>query len=70
MFQVPITSIKENAIYTVVAPTLQELQRDMKVPEDEIYDVIPKNYGARISLNDGKCLFSGTLNLYSNFYIL
>ena len=46
--------VKENGFYTDVIPALQQLQIDLKVPDEKQLDIFVKCFGARLSLDSSK----------------
>lgn len=67
MFQIPLTAVKENGTYGLIASTLLEYQKEMNVPEADLIDVFPICYGSRISLDpNAKLADSGALLLLEN----
>lgn len=67
MFQIPLTSVKENGTYGEIAATLLKHQKEANVPEADLIDVFPKCYGSRISLDpNAKLADSGSLLLLEN----
>jgi thiamine kinase-like enzyme len=49
VINIDVTFRKEVNAYTLVFPEFYHLQRERKIPENEILDVFPKLYGARIN---------------------
>lgn len=50
-FQVERTFVKESAMYTTVAPILQDFQSSNNIPEDQILNSFIECYGSRVSLD-------------------
>lgn len=53
-FQVERTFVKESAMYTTVAPILQDFQSSNNIPEDQILDSFIECYGSRVSMDPTK----------------
>lgn len=51
IFDSPYTFRKEIFMYENVVPFYQELEREMGLKEDEVFDILPKYYQSRLSLN-------------------
>lgn len=67
MFQIPLTSVKENGTYGQIASTLLKHQKEANVPEADLIDVFPICYGSRISLDpNAELADSGSLLLLEN----
>lgn len=54
IFDSPFTFKKEIFFYRELIPAYQKLERDFGFKEHEIIDVLPKFYGARLSLNEAE----------------
>jgi thiamine kinase-like enzyme len=53
VINIDVTFRKEVNAYTLVFPEFYHLQREREIPENEILDVFPKLYGARINRHGG-----------------
>uniref|UniRef100_A0A1A9WZX5 CHK domain-containing protein n=1 Tax=Glossina brevipalpis TaxID=37001 RepID=A0A1A9WZX5_9MUSC len=51
IFQPERTCRAENAVYKYVAPAIRQLQLEMKLDEQDLFDGFPMYYGSRISLD-------------------
>jgi len=51
LFDSPYTFRKEIFMYENIMPHYQELEREMGLKEDEIFDILPKYYQSRLSLS-------------------
>ncbi|XP_054744206.1 uncharacterized protein LOC129248610 isoform X1 [Anastrepha obliqua] len=51
IFQPERTCVTENKVYQTVVPEIHRLQIEAGMPEDKLYDGVPRYYGSRISLD-------------------
>lgn len=51
MFDSPCSFRKEIFMYEKIIPHYQELEKESGLKEDEIFDILPKYYQSRLSLN-------------------
>ncbi|XP_055919223.1 uncharacterized protein LOC129951206 [Eupeodes corollae] len=51
LFKPEVTSLRENAIYLDLSPSIRQLQIDSGIAENEVIDLYAKFYGCRISLD-------------------
>ena len=52
MFDSPYTFRKEAYLYEELVPAYRQLERELGVPEDELFDILPEFYGARFTRKD------------------
>ncbi|XP_011877283.1 PREDICTED: uncharacterized protein LOC105567217 [Vollenhovia emeryi] len=51
LFGSPLTFRKEIFMYEKIVPYYQELEREMGLKEDEVFDILPRYYQSRLSLS-------------------
>lgn len=51
IFNSPYTFRKEIFMYEKIVPSYQELEREMGLKKDEVFDILPKYYQSRLSLS-------------------
>lgn len=66
MFDSPTTFRKEAFLYETLIPAYKQLQRELGLDEDFIFDIVPDFYGARFSLDPSKEIDDNAVILMQN----